>query len=108
LIAIVAIAAILFSLRRTAPTPTPTISAGEVLHKSALLEEAIAARKDQVIHRSINFEARKPGPASGPSKAGELIAIRRIEIWQSGDKGITARRLYDEKNALVAGDWRRK
>src|SRR5262249_42406183 len=35
-----------------------------------------------------------------------LIGRRRIEIWQSADKGIVARRLYDEGGALVAGDWR--
>ncbi len=104
LIALIAIAAILLTFRPTAPPPT--ISAGDVLHRSALAEEAIAARSDQVIHRIVNFEARKV--AAGSSEGGELIANRRIEIWQSGEKGITARRLYDEKNALVAGDWRRK
>jgi len=36
-----------------------------------------------------------------------LIARHKIEIWHSAEKGITARRLYDEKGVLVAGDWRR-
>jgi hypothetical protein len=28
-------------------------------------------------------------------------------VWHSADKGITARRLYDDKDHLIAGDWRR-
>ncbi len=106
LIAVIAIAAIL--LTRHQPGPPSTVSAAEVLHKSALAEEAIAARTDQVIHRTIKFEARKVAQTSVcDGCTGELIARRKIEVWQSAERGITARRLYDEKNQLVAGDWRR-
>ncbi len=29
-------------------------------------------------------------------------------MWHSAERGITARRIYDEENRLVAGDWRRR
>ena len=77
----------------------PPISAGVLLEKAVLSEEAAAATTDQVLHRSINLEERSAG--------GEILARRRIEVWQSAEKGITARRLYDERGALIAGDWRR-
>jgi RNA polymerase sigma factor (sigma-70 family) len=99
IIIVAATVAVLFSLRSTAPPPA--LSAMELLHRSAVSEEAIAAQPNQVIHRTINFEVRKVGPAG-------LIANRQIVIWQSADKGIVVRRLFDEKHALVAGDWRRK
>src|SRR5262249_9152526 len=61
--------------------------------------EAIAAHTDQVLHRTINLEEK--------SSVGVLLARRKIEVWQSAEKGITARRLYDEQGRLIAGDWRR-
>src|SRR5260370_502795 len=44
---------------------------------------------------------------SKTQRAGELIARRKIDVWQSAERGITARRLFDEKGQLIAGDWRR-
>jgi len=72
------------------------------------VEETITARTDQVLHRTINLEERKPEPAAvATGSSSDVIRRRRIEIWQSAEKGITARRLYDEKGRLIAGDWRR-
>ncbi len=79
--------------------PITPVSAAELLQKSALAEEAIAARTDQVLHRTINLEEK--------SLTGALLARRKIDVWHSAERGITARRLYDEGGALVAGDWRR-
>ncbi len=114
LFALLLIAAVAILYRRT---PTPPLSAAGLLQQAVASEEAIAARTDQVLHRTINFEERQvdcPLPiadcrllSSAPLPSGKLIARRRIEIWQSSEKGITARRLYDERGALVAGDWRR-
>src|SRR5262249_39641760 len=30
------------------------------------------------------------------------------EVWQSADRGLMARRLYDEQGKLIAGDWRKQ
>jgi RNA polymerase sigma factor (sigma-70 family) len=87
-----------YSVRRPVPI------ANELLARAAAAEDSIASRPDAVIHRTINFEERVL------STAGEAelpVTRRRIEIWQSAEKGITARRLYDSTGALLAGDWRR-
>ena len=78
---------------------SPVLTAASLLEKSANAEEAIAAQKDIVLHRTINFEEK--------SATGALIARRKIEIWESSERGISARRLYDERGQLIAGDWRR-
>lgn len=87
-----------FLIVRTRVT-TPTVSAAELLSRSATAEETAAANVDQALHRTITLEERKV--------TGEVIARRRIEVWHSGGRGVTARRLYDERGALIAGDWRR-
>jgi RNA polymerase sigma factor (sigma-70 family) len=96
-LALILIAALLLIYKRV---PVPALTAADLLQKSAAAAEAIAANREQVIHRTVQLEEK--------SAAGQLIARRRIEIWQSADKGIVARRLYDEGGALVAGDWRRQ
>jgi len=95
--AVALIAALLFvQLQRFTP---PTASAAELLRRTSVAEEAMAARTDTVVQRTIDLEERKD--------SGELIARHRVEVWHSAEKGITARRLYNEQNQLVAGDWRR-
>ncbi len=93
--------------------PASALVAANLLKQSADSEEAIATNRNQVVHRTINVEERRVAQTSngtqtsGCDGCGELIARRKIEIWQSAEKGISARRLYDEKNQLIAGDWRR-
>jgi hypothetical protein len=82
------------------------VTAGELLARARIAEEAIAARPDQVLHRTINLEERKLLPGA-VATGSQLVTRRRIEVWQSDEKGITARRLYDENGALVAGEWRK-
>jgi DNA-directed RNA polymerase specialized sigma24 family protein len=90
------IVALLFvQLRR----PGGPISAGDLLTRAIAEEDAQLTRTDQVLHRTVSLEEK--------SSTGALIARNRIEVWQSGERGITARRLYDERGALVSGDWRR-
>jgi hypothetical protein len=79
--------------------PSP-VSAAELLRKSAAAEEAIAARADQVLRRVINLEEINPAN-------GALIAGRKIEIWHSAENRLTARRSFDGKNHLVAGEWKK-
>ncbi len=95
LFALILIASLFLYLR----APTPIVSPAELLSRAIAAEETIAARKDQVLHRTINLEEHR--------SSGELITRHRIEVWQSAEKGVTARRLYDDKDHLVAGDWRR-
>jgi hypothetical protein len=92
---LLAAAALFVYLRR----PVPPVTAADLLQKSVLAEEAIAANGDQVLHRTINLEER--------AASGDLIARRRVEVWESASKGISARRLFDEKGSLIAGDLRR-
>jgi hypothetical protein len=80
--------------------PMPKASAAELLRKAGASEDAIAARTDQVLRRTIDFEER-----SAPE--GKVIARSKIEVWRSAEKGITARRMFDHKNNLVAGEWAR-
>lgn len=97
LLAIVLITTVLFiELRHV---PTSPANATSLLSQSAAAEDMIAANVDQALHRTINLEERK--------SSGELIARRKIEVWQSAQRGVTARRLYDEHGQLIAGDWRR-
>jgi len=79
--------------------PTPTVTVAGVLQKAIAAEQTDATRADQILHRTIDLEEK--------NAKGELITRRRIEVWQSAEKGITARRLYDDHGALLAGDWRR-
>ena len=101
ILALLVLAVALFTFLTSGPV---SLSARDLLARSAATEETLAARTDQVIHRTITLEERKSEPGA---VATVLIARRKIEVWQSAEKGITARRLYDEKNQLLAGDWRR-
>ena len=94
--ALLLMVALLFVQFRRPVTP---LSASNLLTRAAAAEEAQLARTDQVLHRTIGLEEK--------SSTGALIARHRIEVWQSAERGITARRLYDERGALVSGDWRR-
>lgn len=92
--AVVLIAAlIIFQL-----APFTSVSASELLSKSVAAETAQLANKDRVLHRTIDFEEL--------NATGEVISRKRIDVWQGGENGITARRLYDEQGRLTMGDWR--
>ncbi|HLA10598.1 MAG TPA: sigma-70 family RNA polymerase sigma factor, partial [Pyrinomonadaceae bacterium] len=102
--ALLLIAVLVFvQLRQTRPTTT---SAADLLQRSANAETELAARTDQVLHRTISLEVSVPG-AIATGSAPRLLARQRIEVWHSGEKRITARRLYDDRGVLIAGDWRR-
>jgi RNA polymerase sigma factor (sigma-70 family) len=76
----------------------PAVSAAELLQRSTVAEEAMASSPEVVIHRTINLEERA-------SNSPEVISRRRIEVWQSAAQGIKLRRIYDEQNNLIAGEW---
>jgi DNA-directed RNA polymerase specialized sigma24 family protein len=91
------IGATLFLYLRGRPSAVAT---SDLLERSIQAEQAIALKPDTVLHLTLQVEERSAG--------GDLIARNRIEIWQSAQRGIVARRLYNEKNNLIAGDWRSK
>lgn len=75
----------------------PAVSAAVLLERSAAVEKATAADAGLVLHRTISLEARRAG-AGAPER-------RRIEVWQSAARGEKVRRVYDERGALLAGEW---
>jgi RNA polymerase sigma factor (sigma-70 family) len=79
--------------------PTPSLSATNLLERAVAAEDLVANNRDQVVHRTVQLEER--------SASGQLLASRRIDIWHSAEKGITVRRLFNERGSLIAGDWRR-
>lgn len=70
-----------------------------------LLEQAKAAEAsplgDRVIHRILHLEERRP-------EEGTAVVTRKIEIWESGGRGTKVRRIYDDKNRVIAGEWTNK
>src|SRR6266536_451417 len=94
--ALIMIAALLLT-RLHVTTPIPT--AVDLLRQASVNEQAIAARTDTVLHRVVTVEEL--------SVDGKLIARHKVEIWHSGENGVTARRFFDEKNNLVGGEWDR-
>ncbi|MBA2732687.1 MAG: sigma-70 family RNA polymerase sigma factor [Acidobacteria bacterium] len=76
----------------------PGVNAADILRRSTIAEEMIAANPGIVLHRKINLEERRPN-------GGDLLARHRIEVWQNAAHGIRLRRIYDEQNRLVAGEW---
>ncbi|HEX8920347.1 MAG TPA: RNA polymerase sigma factor [Pyrinomonadaceae bacterium] len=93
------VALILFAALLFVRLQVPKASAAELLHRSTLAEDAIAANSEMVLHRTINLEEQRRGGG------GATIARHRIEVWQSAAHGIKLRRIYDDENRLVAGEW---
>jgi len=91
----------------------PPLTAVDLLQQAAVAEQTAAARTDTVLHRMITVEEYKVGQAvslsseASQSTSGELIARHRVEVWHGGEKGITARRFFDDQNNLMAGEWDR-
>lgn len=95
LFAAILVASLLLYLR----APAPVVTAADLLRRATDAEELAAVQPETVLHRTISIEEK--------NARGELIARHKVEIWHSAERGITARRLYDERGQLVAGDWRR-
>lgn len=96
-ISLLLIAALLFVRLRVT-----TVSAGELLQRSIVSEQTIAANPSIVLHRTITLEERLVGP---DDVTGNLVRRQRIEQWQSAARGISLRRVFDDQNRLVAGEW---
>ena len=75
-----------------------TISAAELLRRSVAVDDAAAGDPQVVLHRTIHLEERRVNKT-------DPIIRKRIEIWQSKLYGIKLRRVYDDQNNLLAGEW---
>jgi hypothetical protein len=87
-------ALIVFDLRQS------PLSAAELLRHSADVARVAESRPGVVVHRVMRLEQRDPS-------SGKVIDRRDIEIWERADRGVKARRAYDERHRLVAGEWKR-
>ena len=77
---------------------TPTVSAATLLERARTAETALTGGIDYAAYRIIKLEERD-------HPTGELIAQSRIEIWRDTKRNLSARRVYDEKGDLIAGEW---
>jgi RNA polymerase sigma factor (sigma-70 family) len=94
-VSLILIAALVFALYRG----SSNLSAPDLLLQARATEEMLVKDKDQVVHRTLNLEEI----ALTDSR---VISRHRVEVWKSEANGARARRVYDEKNQLVAGEWR--
>jgi hypothetical protein len=77
---------------------SPTVNAQQLLDRSSAIEEAHDNNPNVVQHRSLRLEKRRYSDK-------QLLLRRRIDVWHSGARGVTARRVYDDSGKLVAGEW---
>ena len=76
----------------------PTVSAANLIKLAGAAEQTINGGAETAVHRVIHLEERAhPG--------GELIARRRIEVWRDPGRDLSVRRVYDETNRVIAGEW---
>jgi DNA-directed RNA polymerase specialized sigma24 family protein len=76
------------------------VTAASLLERARLTEDKIDRNPSLVQHRMLDLEERRPVD-------GRVISRSRIEVWHSGAQGVRARRLYDQKRRLIAGEWTR-
>ncbi|HEX8336895.1 MAG TPA: sigma-70 family RNA polymerase sigma factor [Pyrinomonadaceae bacterium] len=80
--------------------PPQRARAAELLARAARAEEAADADAETVLHRTLVLEERDPG-------AGRTLKHRRVQVWRSAERGLTVRRVFDERGRLIAGEWGR-
>jgi RNA polymerase sigma factor (sigma-70 family) len=80
---------------------TPTVTAANLIERATAAEAALTEGTDRATHRVVNLEERARA-------GGDLITRKRIEIWRDAGKGLSVRRVYDEKGQLIAGEWSRR
>jgi len=78
----------------------PNISATEIIKKTVNVEQINENDPERIVHRILNFEEKNSG--------GEIVKKRRIEFLNDAVRKLSVKRLFDENNRLIAGEWRRK
>ncbi|HWR34585.1 MAG TPA: sigma-70 family RNA polymerase sigma factor [Clostridia bacterium] len=79
-------------------TPSRKEPPAAILARAEAAERTVPAGSADVVHRSIAVEERKPGTE-------KVIRRRRIEFWQKLGQATGSRRVFDENQKLVAGEW---
>lgn len=74
------------------------VSAGELLQRSAAADAKSYQNPEWVVRRSLSLEELE-------HKSPRVISRHRIEVWQSAKRGLKVRRLFDERDRLIAGEW---
>lgn len=77
----------------------PNLSAREIIQKAANVEQSSENDAERVVYRVLNFEEK--------NAAGETVNKQKIEIFSDAAGKLSVRRLFDENNRLIAGEWRR-
>ena len=85
--------------------PDAPASAADLLRQSSMAEQALIARSDSVVHRTINLEERRLKADGSASEGARVVSRRRLELWESGAQKMRALRVFDEQNRLVNGEW---
>jgi RNA polymerase sigma factor (sigma-70 family) len=95
------LAAVLFVaglLVRRQLTEAPAVSAAALIRDAETRERTLDNRRDRIVHRVLEFEDRLQSTAA-------VLRRYRIETWNDAEHRAVARRVYDEKGALAAGEW---
>src|SRR5262249_36497931 len=79
---------------------TTSVTAAGLLERARVAEDKIDRNPGIVQHRMLDLEERQ-------SADGRVISRHRIEDWRGAAQGLRVRRLYDDKNRLLAGEWRK-
>lgn len=79
------------------PWRTEPVSAAQILSRARTIEAAATSRPDLVVHRVLQLEERRL-----PDRVVRMR--RRVEGWHSGRRGVTMRRVYDERGRLITAD----
>ena len=72
------------------------IDASTVLNRAVVAEE-YSNKSIGVLHRVVRLEQRRVGEGT--------TSVQTIKIWQDSGNDRMARRVYDERNLLIAGEW---
>ena len=75
----------------------PAVSAEKLLAQ-AVTAEMVTERSSRLAHRVIDIEERAHA-------GGTLLARARIQIWRDRGRDLSVRRLYNDKDELVAAEW---
>jgi RNA polymerase sigma factor (sigma-70 family) len=78
----------------------PNVSAIELIQKAGNIEQTDENNPEQTVYRVLSLEEKNAN--------GEIVKKRKIECWNDAVRKLSIKRLFDENNRLIAGEWRRK
>lgn len=75
----------------------PSVSAVNLLERVSA-QESLAMPANLALHRVIELEQRRRSD-------GALIGKSRIDLWRDAGRGLSVRRVYDQRGQLITGVW---